>query len=72
MVMDTKPIDRIKFLELENLSLKLQIRKKNYDEALTFFQTQAIKTLTDAGLSPDEWGLDLDHGTFVKKDPSMK
>jgi hypothetical protein len=58
--MEQKPMDRTVFLELENMSLKLRIMQQNFQQA-------AFKALADAGLSSDEWGIDLDKGTFVQK-----
>lgn len=72
--MDTKPLDKIAHLELENASLKLQLlqrnaqdAQRNFQDAKTAFQNLAAKTLKAAQLSPEEWGINLDDGTFVKR-----
>lgn len=64
---ETKPIDKITFLELENMSLKLRIMQNNYQNSQTAFQTAATKALTDAGLTLEDWSIDLDHGVFLQK-----
>jgi hypothetical protein len=58
--METKPLDRTVFLELENMSLKLRIMQTNFQQA-------ASKALADAGLSPEEWAIDLDQALFVQR-----
>ena len=57
---ETKPLDRVTFLELENMSLKLRINQQQ-------FQAAALKALMDAGLNQEDWAIDLDKGLFVSK-----
>jgi hypothetical protein len=72
--MNTKPIPREKFLELENASLKLYIMKKNAQEIVknaqeleAKFVAQGESLLESEGLTKDKWGIDLDRGLFVEK-----
>ncbi len=66
-VIQTLTISREQRLELENLSLKAHIARLNWmqlDQALK----AAAQTLFDAaGLSSEEYSLDVDKGAFVKK-----
>jgi len=72
--METKPLPKETFLELENLSLKLHIAKRNVQDAQNAVQNTsdslvaaASKALQLAGLFADEWAVDLDKGVFVQK-----
>lgn len=67
MAETTKPIDRTTFLELENMSLKLRIMQSNFQQSQNAFQAAATKAITDAGLTIEEWGIDLDKGVFIQK-----
>jgi hypothetical protein len=64
---DPKPLDKVTKLELENVSLKLRMMQINYQQLQAEFQSIAMNALTEAGLTADEWAIDLDSGTFVKK-----
>lgn len=73
--MDTQPIEQVTFLGLENLSLKLQIAtinlqnsRKTVSDLNAELQQAAAKALKDAGLSEDEWGIDLNTGKFSRKE----
>lgn len=73
--METKTIDKLTFLGLENLSLKLQIAtlslqnsRKTVADLNGELQVAAAQALKDAGLSEDEWGIDLNTGKFAKKE----
>jgi len=67
--METKPLDKMVALELENLSLKLNIMKRNEQDLQQQFQAAANKALSDAGLSFEEWAIDLDKAMFVPRRP---
>jgi len=72
--METKPLDRIAFLELENISLKIQLKQQNI-EALKRQQEAHEQTLNSTveqlfakeGLSPSEWVIDLSKAALVKR-----
>lgn len=64
---ETKPIDKMTLLELENMSLRLHIVKRNCLEMEAKFLEAAEKTLVNAGLTKEEWAVDLDRGLLVKK-----
>ena len=63
----TKPIDKMTFLELENMSLKLRIIQQDFQTSHSIFQAAATKAVTDAGLTIEDWSVDLDNGVFVEK-----
>ena len=65
--MNTKPIPKEKFLELENASLKLYIMRRNMQDMELKFKEIGEKLLDSEGLTVDEWGIDLDRGLFVQK-----
>jgi hypothetical protein len=72
--MNTKPIPKEKFLELENASLKLHIMRRNVQDMLknvkdleAKFQEIGEKLLESESLSKDQWAIDLDKGQFVEK-----
>jgi hypothetical protein len=69
--METKPLpSREVHLEIENLSLKLHIMKGNLATLQTKFQGFVDAVFLQAGLSKDDWALDLDRGVFVEKKDS--
>lgn len=63
----TKPISKEKFLELENLNLKLHIMKRNTQDWEKKVQVSAQALFDSEGLDPNDWVIDLDHGVFVQK-----
>ena len=65
--METKPLPKEKHLELENMSLRLHIARRNVQDMEAKFRSVAEGALTAEQLSPDEWGIDLDRGLFVHK-----
>ena len=65
--METKPIPREQFLELENHSLKLHIMQRNVQDQDAKFKAAIAKAYETAGLTPEDWALNLDSGQFVKK-----
>lgn len=66
--METKPLKPEVHLALENMSLKLHIAKRNCQDLETRFMSAAEQVLKSAGLSKEEWALDLDRGLFVQKE----
>jgi uncharacterized small protein (DUF1192 family) len=67
-------LDRLTLLEIENRNLKIAVVQnniKNLQADLKNMQldlsTVATKALVDAGLTVEEWGIDLDKGIFAKK-----
>jgi hypothetical protein len=65
--METKQLSREVHLELENMSLKLHIAKKNVQDMEARFVAAAEKALADQGLTKEEWAVDIDRGLLVKK-----
>lgn len=64
---ETKPLSRELHLELENMSLKLHILKRNLVDQEKRFQDAVEGAFEKEGTSKDEWSIDLDRGMFVKK-----
>lgn len=67
--METKPLKHEHHLELENLSLKLQLIRRNAQEMEQKLTQAAEKIYQVEGLDTKEWSIDLDRGVFVKNTP---
>jgi hypothetical protein len=65
--MNTKPVPKEKFLELENASLKLYIMRRNVQELELKFKDIGEKLLQSENLPVEEWAIDLDRALFVQK-----
>lgn len=62
------PLKRELHLELENMSLKLHILKRNAAEAENKFRAAVEQVFIAEEKKQEDWLLDLDRGLFVRKE----